>query len=355
MTVWNGSTDYEPTDAMIEAGLYTNHRNNSEANMVASFKAMMQQAEIDGLVSVTAEALSRPSRMAASSDHIADAGKMVAASSEGWVLVPAEATVEMMNAAVDRTGAGSGMSWVNRSPQRMFETAFRAMLAARPDAGREVEQDAVGAAEREVGRYVYMRVEALMSSDEGTAGSRELDYLAQIVSDVEEYGADLMEPGDLQPMPHFEASTQPVAVPVSEEIAEVLKPFAEVADWYDESEDDRFEVWMDYPQGFINRTVAQLMNYRRARRLLATLAGLAVPDKGVQGDQGDSRGPGNDQCGSQPEADVGATAALAKALEGFDDDYMTSETHHPGYVLIPTAKFEEIQTALKTGGSEDVA
>lgn len=30
------------------------------------------------------------------------------------------------------------------------------------------------------------------------------------------------------------------------------------------------------------------------------------------------------------------------ALTGFDDDYMTSETHHPGYVLIPTATFERV-------------
>lgn len=37
---------------------------------------------------------------------------------------------------------------------------------------------------------------------------------------------------------------------------------------------------------------------------------------------------------------------LRRAVEGIDADYMTSETHHPGYVLIPTAKFEEIRQAL---------
>lgn len=31
-----------------------------------------------------------------------------------------------------------------------------------------------------------------------------------------------------------------------------------------------------------------------------------------------------------------------QALSGLADDYMTSETHHPGYVLIPTAKFEKL-------------
>lgn len=38
--------------------------------------------------------------------------------------------------------------------------------------------------------------------------------------------------------------------------------------------------------------------------------------------------------------------ALREALTGFGDDYMTSEAHHPGYVLIPTAKFEEVRSAL---------
>jgi hypothetical protein len=30
------------------------------------------------------------------------------------------------------------------------------------------------------------------------------------------------------------------------------------------------------------------------------------------------------------------------ALSGVSDDFMTSEVHHPGYVLIPTAKFEQL-------------
>ena len=47
---WLGGGNYEPTKAMIEAGLDHNHRHNSEANMVASFKSMMVQAEIDGLI-----------------------------------------------------------------------------------------------------------------------------------------------------------------------------------------------------------------------------------------------------------------------------------------------------------------
>lgn len=44
-----------------------------------------------------------------------------------------------------------------------------------------------------------------------------------------------------------------------------------------------------------------------------------------------------------------------EALKGFDDDFMTSETHHPGYVLIPTAVFERVRALLSTepaGGGE---
>lgn len=41
------------------------------------------------------------------------------------------------------------------------------------------------------------------------------------------------------------------------------------------------------------------------------------------------------------------TDALREAIEGIDDDYMTSEKHHPGYVLIPTVKFEQMVAAAK--------
>ena len=46
---WFGDGQYEPTEAMIEAGLET-CRPGNHANMIASFKSMMQQAELDGLV-----------------------------------------------------------------------------------------------------------------------------------------------------------------------------------------------------------------------------------------------------------------------------------------------------------------
>lgn len=41
-----------------------------------------------------------------------------------------------------------------------------------------------------------------------------------------------------------------------------------------------------------------------------------------------------------------AAAGLREACEGIDRDYMTSDEHHPGYVLIPTAKFDAIRAAL---------
>jgi hypothetical protein len=43
---------------------------------------------------------------------------------------------------------------------------------------------------------------------------------------------------------------------------------------------------------------------------------------------------------------------LRSAVEGIADDYMTSDNHHPGYVLIPTAKFEAIRSALSTSQSD---
>jgi hypothetical protein len=45
--------------------------------------------------------------------------------------------------------------------------------------------------------------------------------------------------------------------------------------------------------------------------------------------------------------------AIREAVEGIADDYMTSETHHPGYVLIPTAKFETILAALSAQPVKD--
>ncbi|MCA0358696.1 MAG: hypothetical protein LCH78_17930 [Proteobacteria bacterium] len=42
--------------------------------------------------------------------------------------------------------------------------------------------------------------------------------------------------------------------------------------------------------------------------------------------------------------------AMREALDGFGDDYQTSERHHPNHVLIPTLVFERVRaTALVNG------
>lgn len=53
-------------------------------------------------------------------------------------------------------------------------------------------------------------------------------------------------------------------------------------------------------------------------------------------------------CREAPKLYTEPLAHLRTACEGIADDYMTSEHHHPGYVLIPTAKFEEIRAAIAT-------
>lgn len=47
-----------------------------------------------------------------------------------------------------------------------------------------------GAAEAEVGRWVYRRIEALMDAKAGTPEAAELTYLARVAESVEEYGEE---------------------------------------------------------------------------------------------------------------------------------------------------------------------
>lgn len=44
----------------------------------------------------------------------------------------------------------------------------------------------------------------------------------------------------------------------------------------------------------------------------------------------------------------GGVEKANSALKGIADDYMTSENHHPGYVLIPTQKFEQLVALAST-------
>jgi hypothetical protein len=53
-----------------------------------------------------------------------------------------------------------------------------------------VMADQIGAAEAEVGRWVYRRIEVLMDAKPGTAEAAELTYLAKVAEAVEEWGED---------------------------------------------------------------------------------------------------------------------------------------------------------------------
>jgi hypothetical protein len=54
----------------------------------------------------------------------------------------------------------------------------------------------------------------------------------------------------------------------NERLREALEPFAELAEWYDDREDDSFPVWSDYPHGWRDKRLAELRHFRRARAAL---------------------------------------------------------------------------------------
>lgn len=59
----------------------------------------------------------------------------------------------------------------------------------------------IGAAEAELGRYIYRRIEALMDATPGTPDSSELAYLAAIAAQVEEYGEEACDGNSLASFP----------------------------------------------------------------------------------------------------------------------------------------------------------
>lgn len=79
-------------------------------------------------------------------------------------------------------------------PEPAMERSPSALPA---EAGVSGGLDAEGAAEREVGRYVYRRIAALMNAEEGTPEADELTYLATIAEAVEEYGDEACGGEDL--------------------------------------------------------------------------------------------------------------------------------------------------------------
>jgi hypothetical protein len=140
---------------------------------------------------------------------------------------------------------------------------------SRPDTGRE---DQTGLSETK--RIVWER---MLEVDDRNSPE---EYPEMILMTQEEL---------FRAMDEAAASTPPVAVPVSEERVEAA--FVEF---------NRFSF----------REHGVRVGSKEAMRAALTAA-LAVPDKGVQGGQGDSRDPGNDQCGSRDQSTLGGTAALA--------------------------------------------
>lgn len=63
-------------------------------------------------------------------------------------------------------------------------------LTAADEADREQRETAERDCEQAVGRFVYNRAERLMDATAGTPEGAELTYLAGVIADVEEYGAD---------------------------------------------------------------------------------------------------------------------------------------------------------------------
>jgi len=75
------------------------------------------------------------------------------------------------------------------------DAMVRHMLSGMPESA--LDDGAEGCAEREVGRYIYKIISARMNATPASPESAELDYLATIVADVEEYGADELSEQDI--------------------------------------------------------------------------------------------------------------------------------------------------------------
>ena len=181
----------------------------------------------------------------------------------------------------------------------LFERV-KSALPAPPTPAVEGE-GAVGSAEREVGRAVYERVEKLVALNPapGTSEWVELDYLSHLAESVEEVGG-------------YDGPLSALSSPSQEQAGAVAWDHA--FRWRDQG----WVLLSNFPPDF-------------AKSILAEPSKWQVQPLYAHPQQ-------------QGAVDV------ARAAAGIDDDYMTSEAHHPGYVLIPTAKFEAIRAAIATQG-----
>jgi hypothetical protein len=102
-------------------------------------------------------------------------------------------------------------------------------------------ENLVGAAEAELGRYIYRRIEALMDAKPGTPEADELGYLAHIAGSVEEYGeehcggSELAKfpapPGGLQSGGEDESASSKSAASLASELTDQQPEHSTV--WYD--------------------------------------------------------------------------------------------------------------------------
>jgi hypothetical protein len=90
---------------------------------------------------------------------------------------------------------------VERSRATRYARTVARIVLSRSEAPSPDAQNAEGAAEREVGRYVYRRISALMDAKPDTPEAAELIYLATIAEGVEEYGEDACADHSLAPFP----------------------------------------------------------------------------------------------------------------------------------------------------------
>lgn len=86
--------------------------------------------------------------------------------------------------------------------------------------GGEAVANQVGAAEAEVGRYVYRRIERLMDAKPGTVEGAKLCYLAEIAEGVEEYGEQAC---DGHPLGRFPPPSPEMGEISPYEIAEIMR------------------------------------------------------------------------------------------------------------------------------------
>jgi len=117
---------------------------------------------------------------------------------------------------------------------RQAEAMVRYMLEGLP---RHAE-NLIGAAELEVGRYIYRRIEALMDAKPGTAEGAEFVYLAAIAESVEEYGEENCGGESLAPF-----SPPP---PASMGEGELQEAMTAVQEWVDASRSNKpFGMYLD--------------------------------------------------------------------------------------------------------------